>query len=253
MSRAWATESERKRVESPSPYDPIADIYDSWSRSVTEDVGFYVAEALAAPRRVVELGVGTGRIAIPIARAGIPVVGVDTSERMLDVCRRRAERAGVDRLLDLRHGDLRDPAVDPPASLVLCPFRSYLHLPTDDDRRQALAAARALLEPGGRLVFDVFMPSPDDIEETNGRWLEREPGIFERADWNGSARTFTLRVRSDSAETAMELAWTTPGDWHRLLEEAGFEVLACYGWFDRRPYRGGEDTIWVARRPTRAA
>jgi SAM-dependent methyltransferase len=236
-------------VDSPSPYDPIAEIYDSWSRSVTEDVAFYVDEARGAPRRVVELGVGTGRIALSIARAGIPVVGVDNSERMLEVCLRRAERAGVERLLDLRLGDLRDPPVDPPASLVLCPFRSYLHLPTDRDRLEALRAAYMLLEPGGRLVFDVFMPSPDDIAETNGRWLEREPGIFERADWNGTARRFTLRVRGHSAETAMELAWTTPDDWGRLLEEAGFEVLACYGWFDRRPYRGGEDTVWIARRP----
>lgn len=249
MSRAWATESEQKRAESPSPYDPIADLYDSWSRSVTEDVAFYVDEARSAPRRVVELGVGTGRLALPIARAGIPVVGVDNSERMLEVCRRRAERAGVEQLVDLRLGDLRDPPVDPTVSLVLCPFRSYLHLPTDADRLEALRAAWTLLEPGGRLVFDVFMPSPDDIAETNGRWLEREPGIFERADWNGTARTFTLRVRGASAETAMELAWTTPGDWRRLIEEAGFEVLACYGWFDRRPYARGEDTIWIARRP----
>jgi SAM-dependent methyltransferase len=249
MEHAWETEQERKRVDSGSPYDAIAEIYDSWSRSVTEDVPFYVEEARGAARRVVELGVGTGRIALPIARAGIPVVGVDNSERMLQVCRMRAERAGVTEFLDLRRGDLRDPPIAPAASLVLCPFRSYLHLPTDADRLVAFRAAWLLLEAGGRLVFDVFMPAPDDIAETNGRWLEREPGIFERADWNGAARRFTLRVRGPSTETAMELAWTTPADWQRLLEEAGFEVLACYGWFDRRPYKGGEDTIWVARRP----
>src|SRR5918999_2516213 len=124
MAPPWETEQERKRVDSRSPYDPIAEIYDSWSRSVTGDVAFYVDEARGAARRVVELGVGTGRIALPIARAGIPVIGVDNSERMLDVCRRRAQRAGVEDLLDLRLGDLRDPPVDPPASLVLCPFRS---------------------------------------------------------------------------------------------------------------------------------
>ena len=56
-----------------SPYDAIAELYDPWSRSVTEDVGFYVAEARSAGRPVVELGVGTGRIAIPIAQAGVQV------------------------------------------------------------------------------------------------------------------------------------------------------------------------------------
>jgi SAM-dependent methyltransferase len=249
MSRAWGTGSDRKRVDSPSPYDPIADIYDSWSRSVTEDVSFYVEEARAASGRVVELGVGTGRIAVPIARAGVQVIGVDNSERMLQMCRLRAQRAGVDGLLDLRLGDLRYPPVQPSVPLVICPFRSYLHLPTDSDRLSALRAVWALLAPGARFVFDVFAPAPDDIAETNGRWLEREPGIFERADWNGADRTFMLRVRGPSAETAMKLAWTTPENWRRLLEEAGFEVLACYGWFDRRLYTGGEDTIWVARRP----
>jgi SAM-dependent methyltransferase len=249
MSRAWETESHRVRVDSPSPYDPIAEIYDSWSRSVVEDVAFYVEEARGADGRVVELGVGTGRIAVPIARAGIPVVGVDNSERMLQVCRRRAQRASVEHLLDLRVGDLRDPPVDPPASLVLCPFRSYLHLPTEAERREALQAAWRLLEPGGRLVFDVFAPAPDDIAETNGRWLEREPEIYERADWNTGTRSFILRVRGPRAETAMELAWTSPEEWRGLLEETGFEVLACYGWFDRRPYAGGEDTIFVSRRP----
>jgi SAM-dependent methyltransferase len=249
MSHPWETEQERIRVDPPSPYDAIADLYDSWSRSVVEDVAFYVDEARAAGGRVVELGVGTGRIALPIARTGIPVIGVDSSERMLEVCRRRAERMGVEELLDLRLGDMREPPVDPTESLVLCPFRSYLHLRTDSDRRKALRAAWGLLEAGGRLVFDIFTPAPDDIAETNGRWLEREPEIYERADWNPGNRTFTLRVRGPAAETSMELAWVSPEDWRRLLRETGFEILACYGWFDRRLYAGGEDTVWVARRP----
>jgi SAM-dependent methyltransferase len=249
MAHAWETEQARIRIDPPSPYDAIAELYDSWSRSVVEDVAFYVDEARAARGPVVELGVGTGRIALAIARAGIRVIGIDNSERMLEICRRRARRMGVEDRLDLRLGDLRDPTVDAASPLVLCPFRSYLHLPTDADRRAALAAAWRMLEPDGRLVFDVFAPAPDDIAETNGRWLEREPEIYERADWDANARSFTLRVRGPAAETAMELAWTSPEEWRRLLEGTGFEVLACYGWFDRRPYEGGEDTIWVSRRP----
>jgi SAM-dependent methyltransferase len=249
MSRAWETEASRDRAVFESPYDAIADLYDPWSRSVTEDVPFYVDEARAAGGPVVELGVGTGRIAVPIARAGIAVVGVDNSSRMLAICRQRAEQEGVGDLIDLRLGDLRRPPVEGPVALVICPFRSYLHLHTDDHRREALRAAWQLLERGGRLVFDVFAPAPDDIAETHGRWLERERGIFERADWDAEVRAFTLRVRGPETETAMELAWTTVADWRRLLEESGFEVVACYGWFDRSRYRGGEDTIWVARRP----
>jgi SAM-dependent methyltransferase len=234
-----------------SPYDAIADLYDPWSVSVTEDVGFYLEEARRAGGPVVELGVGTGRIAVPIAADGISVIGVDSSEGMLAVCRRHAELAAVE--VDLRLGDLREPPVDERVPLVICPFRSYLHMRTDEDRQRALDAARDVLVPGGRLVFDVFAPGADDVEATHDRWIEREPGIFERALWDTEARTLTLSVRGEPGETTMTLAWLEPDDWRRLLEQTGFEVEACYGWFDRRPYAGGEDTVWIARRPETAS
>ena len=226
-------------------YDPIAGIYDAWSRSVVEDVPFYLEEARRAGGPVVELGVGTGRIAIPIACDGIRVIGVDSSPGMLEVCSQRAALAGV--ALDLRLGDLREPPVDEHVPLVIIPFRSLLHLHFDEERRRALRAVRRLLDTDGRFVFDVFSPSREDIEETNGRWLEREPEIFERADWDEAARTLTLSVRGGEDSSTMRLAWLGVDEWRTLLESEGFEVEACYGWFDRRPYRGGEDTIWLTR------
>jgi len=232
-----------------SSYDAIARLYDPWSASVTEDVEFYVELAKEAGSPIVELGVGTGRIAVPIAAAGVRVIGIDTSRGMLEVCAEAAARAGVAALVDLRVGDLRRPPVHEQVRLVLCPFRAYLHLQNDDERLHALRAARDLLVPGGRLVFDVFAPGEDDIAETHGRWLEREPEIFERADWDANARTLTLSVRGPSGSTTMTLAWLSPEEWRALLERAGFDVRAHYGWFDRRPYRGGEDSVWVAVKP----
>ena len=247
--------SSRREVEKPAslaggnPYDAIAELYDPWSRSVTEDVPLYLEEARRAGGPVVELAVGTGRIAIPIAAEGIRVIGVDASPGMLAVCRERAELAGVSKLIELRLGDLREPPVEERVRLVICPFRSLLHLHTDEDRLRALRAARAILLPGGRLVFDIFAPSADDIAETHGRWLERELGIFEKAEWDEEARTLTLSVRSVSGSATMTLAWISPEEWRSLLTRAGLEVVACYGWFDRRAYEGEEDMIWIARRP----
>ena len=233
---------------SANPYDPIARVYDPWSASVTEDVEFYVEEAKASGGPVVELACGTGRIAVPVAKAGVPVIGVDASIGMLGVARRYAVEEGVEELLDLRHGDMREPPVAERVPLVLIPFRSLLHMTTEADRLRALTAARKLLLPEGRLVFDVFAPAREDIEETHGRWLEREPGIFERADWDEGERTLTLSVRRGEEASTMLLAWLSPAEWRLLLDRVGFDLEAQYGWFDRRPYAGGEDVVFAATR-----
>src|SRR5438067_7379 len=202
-----------------NPYDPIAELYDPWSACVVEDVAFYLEEARRSGGPVIELGVGTGRIAVPIAADGIRIIGVDSSRGMLDVCARRAALAGVE--LDLRVGDLRHPPVAENVPLVICPFRSLLHMHTDEDRRRVLVAAHDLLLPGGLFVFDVFTPDAQDIEQTQRRWVEREPGIFEHAVWDEEARTLTLSVRGQEGETTMSLPWLSPDDCRTRIEAVG--------------------------------
>lgn len=228
-----------------SVYDAIAHLYDPWSRSVVEDISFYVEEAQRSGGPVLELGVGTGRIAVPTAQAGLRVVGVDSSQGMLELARSYAEEAGVS--LELHVGDFREPPVEGPFALVTIPFRSILHMRSDADRRQVIAAVKRLLRPEGRFVFDVFSPSAQDIADTHGRWLEREPGIFERADWDAASQSLTLRVRGLEASACLELAWLTISQWRELLGSEGFVVEALYGWFDRSDWDGDEDSIWVCR------
>ena len=240
---------ESERMNGDALYDRIAGLYDPWSVSVTEDVDFYVDEAVASGGSVVELAVGTGRIAVPVARAGVHVIGVDESPEMLALARAYAERDGVSELVDLRLGDLREPPVTERVPLVIVPFRSLLHM-ADEQEKLPLAAAAALLDLDGRLVFDVFAPSVEDIEETDGLWLEREPGIFERADWDLDSRTLVLSVRGGEKSASMRLHWLSAPEWHHLVEQAGLEAVELYGWFDRRAYDGGEDQIWICRRPS---
>jgi SAM-dependent methyltransferase len=174
------TRAERNRPTLGLPIDAGALVEELRSR-VLEECD-YVAEARKAAGRtpgapasgpVVELGVGTGRIAVPIALAGVPVIGVDTSAGMLAVCRTRAEEAGVADLLDLRVGDFRTPPVSERVPLVICPFgrtctfRTTTRAPCGARDRPRAAA------PGRLLAFDVFTPSPEDVEETHGRSCRR--------------------------------------------------------------------------------
>src|SRR5215212_11880458 len=130
--------------------------YDEWSAAMTEDVPFYVGLAREADGPVVELAVGNGRVAVPVAQAsGRTVIGIDTSPAMLEQARARAAEAGVD--LDVREGDMRDLTVDVPAALIYCPFRALLHLPTWSDRRRTFERVAASL---GREGASPGTPSP---------------------------------------------------------------------------------------------
>ncbi len=129
--------------------------YDEWAAHMTDDVAFYVGLARQAEGPLVELAVGNGRVAIPVAQApGRPVIGIDSSPAMLAQARAGAAAAGVQ--LDLREGDMRDLALDEPAALVYCPFRALLHLPTWADRRRTFERVAAALQPGGRFAWEAF-------------------------------------------------------------------------------------------------
>src|SRR5947199_1572298 len=105
--------------------EAFASNYEEWSAHMTADVPFYVGLAREADGPVVELAIGNGRVAIPVAQAtGKPVIGIDSSPAMLEQARVRAAEAGVE--LELREGDMRDLALEAPAALIYCPFRSLL-------------------------------------------------------------------------------------------------------------------------------
>src|SRR3990170_395811 len=115
-------------------YDAWADRYGDWSTSVTADVPFYVGLARDADGPLVELAIGNGRVAIPVAQAtGQRVIGIDASPAMLEQARARAAEAGVE--LDLREGDMRDLALD--AGSAREPF-------ADDNREYVFVARRRL-------------------------------------------------------------------------------------------------------------
>jgi SAM-dependent methyltransferase len=227
------------------PYAGFAAIYDRWSSPMTEDVAFYVDLAREADGPIVELAVGTGRVAIPVAQAtGGRVIGIDRSAAMLDLARKNAAAAEVD--LDLRLADIRDFELDEPAALITCPFRSLLHLPTWGDRRRVFERVAASLEPGGRFAWNAFAFDPRIAVARDGRWHD-ESGVRHHLAYVAADNRVTVTLEDGSAIT---LWWVARSEWEGLIDVAGLEVEALYGWFDRRPFDdASSEFVYVARKP----
>ena len=223
--------------------EAYADRYEEWSAHMTDDVPFYVALALQADGPLVELAVGNGRVAVPVARAtGRRVVGIDRSPSMLRQARVRAAEAGVE--LDLREADIRDLALDEPAALIYCPFRSLLHLPTWADRRRTFERVAASLRPGGRFAWNAFAFDHEYAAKADGVRVE-EPVPHTVHYAVGENR---LDIVMDGGATS-SLWWATKNEWLGLLDVAGLELEALHGGFAGEPFTDeSREYVFIARR-----
>jgi ubiquinone/menaquinone biosynthesis C-methylase UbiE len=222
----------------------FAERYDEWSAEMTEDVPFYVGLALETEGPLVELAVGSGRVAIPVARAtGRPVLGIDTSPAMLAQARGRAEAAGVQ--LELREADMRELELDEPAELVYCPFRGLLHLPTWHDRRRLFERVAGSLRPGGRFAWNAFAFDHAIAARLDGQ--RQEEPVPHSLHYSVGENRIDMTLEGGGTSS---LWWATKNEWLGLIDVAGLEVEALYGDFDRSPF-GDEsrEYVWVTRRP----
>jgi SAM-dependent methyltransferase len=217
--------------------------YDEWSAHMTEDVAFYVGLAREADGPLVELGIGNGRVAIPVAQAtGRPVIGIDSSPAMLQQASTRSAEAGVE--LELREGDMRNLTLDEPAALIYCPFRALLHLPTWADRRRTFERVAGSLRPGGRFAWNAFAFDHRIAAELDGQHqVEPLPHTIRYAV--GANR---IDIELDDGPTS-SLWWATKNEWLGLLDVAGLELEALFGGFDREPIDDdSREYVFVARR-----
>jgi SAM-dependent methyltransferase len=226
------------------PYAAFADIYEEWSAPMTEDVPFYVELAREADGPVVELAVGSGRVAVPVAKAiGRPVIGIDASPAMLAKARATASEAGIE--LKLLEQDMRDFSLDEPAALVYGPYRSLLHVPTWADRRRIFERVAAALRPGGRFAWNAFAFDHAIAARLDGQHQD-EPVPHEVRHAVGESR---IDITLDSS-AAISVWWATKNEWLGLIDVAGLEVEALHGWFDRSPFADdSREFVWVARKP----
>jgi SAM-dependent methyltransferase len=224
--------------------EAFADRYDEWAAHMTEDVAFYVELARESDGPIVELAIGNGRVAIPVAEATRrPVIGIDTSPAMLEHAHARAAEAGVE--LDLRLGDMRDLTLEETADLIYCPFRALLHLPTWADRRQTFERVAASLRPGGRFAWNAFAFDHRIASRLDGEH-QAEPVPHSLRYAVGDNR---IDIVLDGGATS-SLWWATKNEWLGLVDVAGLELEHLYGGFAGEPQTDeSREYVFVARAP----
>ena len=255
--------------------EDVATRYDAAVPSSDSEVAFYSAlarDAQAIGLRTLEATCGTGRVAIPMARAGIPMVGLDVSAAML--ARARANSAGLD--IEWVEGDIRSFDLNEQFGLVTIPVGSFQLIVTIEDQLASLSSIHRHLVPGGRLAFEVENPDLVAMAE----WLTSRRGLLARhpardythpetgldvrawvtAEYRTSVqcRTGTLiidelagdgRVVNRIYGKPMETRYFHRYELQHLLARAGFEMEALYGDMSKSPYRGTSPSmVWVARK-----
>jgi SAM-dependent methyltransferase len=235
------------------------------------DATFYEACARRFGDPVLELAVGTGRVAWHLADAGLRVVGVDLSAAMLErAAHHGAVRpAAVRERVTLHQADMASFALAAPFPLAIIPYSAFQHLLTPDRQRAALACIRRHLTPGGHLVVDVFdplldhcvpgaaspMPDREAVDPTSGHLIRRRT-VARHSDPISQtiAETFRLEVVSGSGEvvaeteTSFAIRWAGRQEMAYLFELCGFGLVEQYSDFDGSPPAYGKRQIWVVRR-----
>lgn len=251
-------------------YVDYAEYYD-FDHDTQVDVEFYLDFARQCGSPILELACGTGRLVIPLAEAGFEVYGVDLSENMLSVCRRKVGAKNLaDRVhltpaniasFDLRRQDF---------ALVYIPVRSFMHLFTPQDQLSCLQRVYRHLRPGGCFIVDVYAPDFGLLaQESRGPFVVRREfdlpsghhvirsDRFIRNDVVNQIQHCELRFEEYDAAGALVRERTLPMDTRytfryelqMLLERAGLEMVDLFRDYDKNPYDGTGEIIAVARRP----
>ncbi len=250
-------------------YDLLSDIYEMWSTgddAYFPSGDFYRKLAARISGHVVEIGVGTGRIAIDIARQGIKVTGIDISANMLAQLRTRASMQGVEENIAIMLADAKDFKLDCKADLVCIPFRSFGHFLTREEKYEVLMNVKSQLSDKGILVFDHYL-----FNETWAKNHERTPRLmFSGNDPQGHSYyiwdtyiyhyekqimdcTITVECLADSEVISrrhcpLTFSWVYVDQVRSLLKDTGYEIVSLLGGFDGQEFTEySTDQIWIVR------
>lgn len=222
--------------------ESFADVYDDWYGDLGDlDACVALLADLAGEGPVLELGVGTGRLALPLAERGLEVHGVDASEAMLD---RLRAKPGSERLA-VTLGDMADPVIAgaEPFGLVFVANNTLFNLPTADAQAACFAGVARLLRAGGRFVVEAFVPSDEPDRPTGAveartvavdhvvlTVTKRDPSTQTVAGQHVEIRESGIRLRP------WFLRYTRPDELDAMAATAGLVLIDRWGGWRRQSF-----------------
>lgn len=239
-------------------YQNTAIFYDGGnSLNHIDDVGFY-RKMVEPGEKVLEIGCGTGRVAIELARIGVHVTGIDLSDSMLSIFKEKLkdEDARVNEKIRIEKADMTDFSIDDTFDLVIFPFRAFQSLTTNQQRVNCLNSVKKHLKKKGKVVIDMFNPDPDKLRNYD----QRETTDFDYHDKNIKARVvrksfglshdaegkilktkMVFQITEDTGRTSfiedfLELGYLYKEDADVLFTQNGFQIEHLYSWWDYSPY-----------------
>jgi SAM-dependent methyltransferase len=240
---------------SKNEYDNTAEFYDSEYGDVAEDVPFYIEYAKTLGSPVLELGCGTGRVLIPVAKSGIEVLGIDTSRKMLAVARTKisALNKNVASRITLCLSDMRAFSFAKKFNLIIIPFNTFLTMKTKRDKEKALRRIREHLTDNGLLIIHVFAPNYNLLAQGSTvkfkRIIHKESSqpvdviTFSQYDHEKQlihvTKMFDIRHSNGSLKRTVQrftICYIFRYEMEHLLEKEGFQIMDIFGTFDKKPY-----------------
>ena len=243
-------------------YDELAELYDL-IYSGDFDIEFYEDEAKKLKGPVLEIGCGTGRVLLELLKKGIDIEGLDISKEMLKILKSKAKLLGLKP--KVYKADMRKFSLKKKYSMIIVPYRSFLHLSTDKDRVAALKNMYNHLKKGGKLIIHVYNPSDEELEpaedfkpidldnfDLDGEkftafWFMRYSKIGKKAEYLIELHDKTKKVK----EFKMSIYFIGYDKMKKLLGKAGFKNTSAYSDFTLSfftPGSGAREVVWVAEK-----
>lgn len=259
------TQPRQPRVHAPDPYAALPDLYDLEHAEYGEDIPLYLNFAEVVGDPILDLGCGTGRITVPLAKAGWRVTGLDRSSAMLDVARSRIAAESSIANVEFIEADYGEPDLGRSAyyGLVIIGLNGLMHLPTLDAQRTCLSAAHGALDPRGQLIIDVINPTPETLQSLDrgvvheGGWTMpdgRQVDKFSARKVSSTAQTIDTQLWYDIVEpdgvvrratSSFTLRYVHKAELALMLESAGFIECQFYGSYELDPLDDSSERLIV--------